>query len=436
MKKIAFIGAGSFVFTRNIVRDMLTFPTLRDAELALMDINEERLDYITRAVNGIVEKGRYPAKVTSTLSRKEALEGADGVVISILTHDHHIFKRDLDIPMKYGVDLCVGDTRGPAGIFRFLRAQKAIDEIAHDIEKYAPNALVLNYSNPMAMICSYLQKTTKLNVTGLCHSVQGSAKMLAEWIGADMKDVTYTCAGINHQAFYLEYMVNGEDAYPRIREALKEPKIANQELVRTEMFNQFGYYVTESSGHNSEYNYWFRKRPDLIEKYCTHGTNWNPGHHNFTITVRDEREKTWRQDILNDLAKPEINLNRGAEYAAYIFDTYFGGENQYYEFNGNIQNNGIIPNLPDSCCIESPVIVSKGRLRPVMVGKLPDHLAILVNTSTRCEELAVKAAIERDREKIIQAILFDPLTSAVCSLEEARAMANEMFEANEGFLEW
>lgn len=434
MKKIAFIGAGSYVFTRNLVRDMLTYPTLRDAQFALMDIDQERLSYITRSVNHLIEAGHSSATVLSTLSRQEALEGADGVVISVLPQDHHIFRRDLEIPMKYGVDLCVGDTRGPAAIFRLLRAVPALMDIARDIERYAPRALVLNYTNPMAMICRLFGRETSLNVTGLCHSVQGTAKMLSEWVGADPAKVTYTCAGINHQAFFLELKEDGQDLYPRLRQAVEKPEIYNHEIVRNEVFRHLGYYVTESSGHCSEYVSWFRKRPDLLEKYCMHGDSWNTGRHAFTIELRDKREATWRQEILDDLQKKDIDLSRGLEYAAGIFDTYFGGEAPYYEFNGNISNTGIIPNLPYGCCIESPVLVSKGRLRPLYVGNLPDHLAVLVNTSARCEELAVDGLIHRDREKIFQAILFDPLTCAVCSMQEIRDMVDEMFAANEEYL--
>ena len=235
-KKIAFIGAGSFGFTRTLVKDLLTFPAFNDCELALMDIDKERLEFTEKACHKIIAQGGYGATVTATLDRAKALEGADGVVITILSGGPSIFRTDIEIPKKYGVDINVGDTRGPSGIFRFLRTAPKMLEIARDIEKYCPNAIVLNYTNPMAMLCRYLQSETKVNVTGLCHSVQGTAEMLARWIGADMNDVTYTCAGINHQAFYLDYKVNGVDAYPAIRKAMEDPEIYNKEQVRNEMF--------------------------------------------------------------------------------------------------------------------------------------------------------------------------------------------------------
>jgi len=433
MKKIAFIGAGSFGFTRTLVKDLLTFPAFADAHIALMDIDQERLDFIDAAVKKIIKQGNYAATVTATLDRAEALEGADGVVITILSGGPSIFRTDIEIPKKYGVDINVGDTRGPSGIFRFLRTAPKMLEIARDIEKYCPNAIVLNYTNPMAMLCRYLQGETKVNVTGLCHSVQGTAAMLARWIGADMKDVTYTCAGINHQAFYLDFKVNGEDAYPAIRRAMHNPEIYNQEQVRNEMFLHLDYYVTESSGHNSEYVAWFRKRPDLIEKYCTHGTGWNPGKYAYILKEYFNREDTWLDETKKWLDQETIDISRGHEYAAYIFNACFG-DNTMFKFNGNVRNFGLIDNLPEGCCVEVPVLASKNSLEPIHVGKLPEQLAVLVNTSARCEELAVEGAIEGDKRKIFHACLFDPLTSSVLSMAETQAMVDEMFEAGKDYL--
>ena len=432
-KKIAFIGAGSFGFTRTLVKDILTFPAFADAEIALMDINKQRLDYIAQAVNKIIKTGGYAAKATATLDRAEALSGADGVCITILAGGPRVFRTDIEIPKKYGVDINIGDTRGPSGIFRFLRTAPAMLEICRDIEKYCPDAIVLNYTNPMAMLCRYLQTLTNIRISGLCHSVQGTAEMLARWIGADMKDVTYTCAGINHTAFYLEYNVCGKDAYPAIRKAMDNPEILNEEQVRNEMFLQLDYYVTESSGHNSEYNAWFRKRPDLIEKYCTHGTGWNPGKYAYVLNEYLSREDTWMDSIEEWLKKDDIDISRGKEYAAYIFNAVFG-DNTMFEYNGNVRNYGLIDNLPEGCCVEVPVIASQAGMRPLHVGALPDQLAVMINTSARCEELAVKGLLEGDRRKVFHAILFDPLTSAMLSMGEAKGMVDDMFAANAEYL--
>jgi alpha-galactosidase len=434
MKKITFIGAGSFGFTRTLVKDILTFPAFSDCEIALMDINTERLDYISRAVDKIVKQGNYGARVKATTNRAEALEGADGVLITILAGGVQIFRTDIEIPKKYGIDTNVGDTRGPSGIFRFLRTAPVMMEICRDIEKYAPGAVVLNYTNPMAMLCRTMQGETALNITGLCHSVQGTAEMLARWIGADFeKDVSYLCAGINHQAFYLEYKVNGEDAYPRIREAVKRPEVYNEEIVRNEMFKHLDYYVTESSGHNSEYNWWFRKRPDLIEKYCIHGTGWNPGEYAYILNEYLKREDIWKNEIDGYLAKETVDITRGHEYAAYIFNGCFG-DHTVFQFNGNVRNTGLIDNLPGGCCVEVPVFAGKDGLRAVHVGNLPAHLAILVGTSAQIEELAVEGYLSGDKRKIFHAILNDPLSAAVCSMQEIADMTEEMFAANKDYL--
>ncbi len=434
MSKIAFIGAGSFGFTRNLVKDILSFPAMADSTIALMDIDEERLAYIKRAVERIVKDGGYTeAKVIATKDRAEALKDADGVLCTILVGNVHVWRNDIEIPKKYGVDINVGDTRGPAGIFRFLRTYPVMLSIARDIEKYCPNAVFLNYTNPMAMLCRAVQGKSDIMMTGLCHSVQGTAGMLAKWIGAPEDEISFTCAGINHQAFYLEYKWNGEDAYPLIRKAMENPEIMNEEQVRNEMFMHLDYYVTESSGHNSEYNAWFRKRPDLIEKYCTHGTGWNPGEYGHIMYRYLERENTWKKDIEEWLEQEEIELKRGHEYAAYIFNAVFG-DNELFKFNGNIRNFGHIANLPEGCCVEVPILASKHGLEGISVGELPPQLAILNNISSRCEELAVEGAYEGNKRKIFHAICFDPLTSAVLSLDEIKQMVDEMFEANKEYL--
>jgi len=433
MPKIAFIGAGSFGFTRALVRDILSFPALADSTIALMDIDGERLSLIKSAIEKIVTAGNYPAKVIATKDRVEALKGADGVVCTILVGGVQVWRMDIEIPKKYGVNINVGDTRGPAGIFRALRTIPVMLDICKDIERYCPEAIFLNYTNPMAMLCRAMQGKSKVKVTGLCHSVQGTAEMLAKWINAPMEEITYLCAGINHQAWFLEFKRNGKDAYPLIREAIKRPEIYNEEQVRNEMFLHLDYYVTESSGHNSEYNSWFRKRADLIEKYCTHSTGWNPGEYGFILKEYLERENTWKSEIKKWLEEPSTDLKRGKEYAASIFNATIG-DGTLYEFNGNVRNFGLIDNLPEGCCVEVPVVASKRGFSPIHVGSLPPQLAILNNISARCEELAVEGVISGEAKKIFQAIYFDPLTSAVLSLAEIKKMVGEMFEANRNWL--
>jgi len=434
MSKITFIGAGSLGFTRELVRDILTFPLLADATIALMDINPERLDFSKKAVEKIIRLGSYPAKVEATLDRVEALKGADVVLTTILAGGTDIWRHDIEIPKKYGVDINVGDTRGPSGIFRFMRTLPPMMDIVHDMEKYCPNATLLNYTNPMAMLCGAIQRSSFIPTTGLCHSVQGTAQMLGRWIGASFEEITYTCAGINHQAWYLDFKWNGKDAYPLIHKTItEESEVYNSEMVRNEMYLALGYYVTESSGHNSEYNWWFRKRKDLIEKYCLPGTGWNPGEYAYILKEYQNRESTWENEAREwFVAETPIVLERGHEYAACIINALKGGE--MYRFNGNVPNTGIITNLPQGACVEVPVLVDKTGFHPIHVGALPPQCALLTQLNSGIEEMAIAGTLIGDPMVIYQAIANDPLTAAVLSLAEIREMVNEMFQQNQPYL--
>lgn len=435
MTKITFIGAGSLGFTHELVRDILTFPLLQDVELALMDIHPGRLEWAKRGVEKLIAAGNHPARVTATLDRVEALRGADVVLTTILAGSTEVWRHDIEIPKKYGVDINVGDTRGPSGIFRFLRTINPMMDIVRDMERVCPNAILLNYTNPMAMLVSAMQKQTFLTVTGLCHSVQGTAMMLAEWIGAPYEEIDYLCAGINHQAWYLDFRWKGQDAYPLLHKAITErPEIYNAEPVRNEMYLALGKYVTESSGHNSEYNWWFRKRPDLIEKYCTHGTNWNPGEYAYILKEYQRNEATWQQQVQAALERPLTaeDLRRGHEYAAYIINALRGGEP--FRFNGNVQNTHLITNLPQNACVEVPVLVDRAGFHPFHVGDLPAECALLTALSSGIEELAIQASLAGDPTLVYRAICHDPLTAAVLSLAEIRAMTNELFAVHQPYL--
>lgn len=277
-----------------------------------------------------------------------------------------------------------------------------------------------------------MQKYSNVDVTGICHSVQGTISLLAEWLKVPTDEIVYKCAGVNHQAFYLELKHNNEDLYPRLRELVKQPEFYNKEQVRNEMFLQLGYYVTESSGHNSEYNQWFRKRSDLIEKYCTHSTDWNPGEYAFSLKLRAERAKNPAKQYQEWLEK-EIDTRKSQEYAADIFNARFG-DGKPFIFNGNVLNYNSIPNLPSDACVEVPVVADRMGFKTTIAGPLPEHLAILVNTTARIENLVVEAAMKKDKEAIYHAVCMDPLTSAVCSLEEIRQMCDELFAINKDYL--
>ena len=432
MARIAFIGAGSFGFTRGLVRDILTFPLLEDSEIVLMDIDKERLDFAKKAVGRIIEAGNYPARMEATMDRRRALKGADAVLITILAGGVNTWKHDILIPKKYGISTNVGDTRGPSGIFRFLRTVPVMLDICKDMEKLCPNALLLNYTNPMAMLCRAMQRESSITSSGLCHSVQGTAMMLARWVGVPYEELVYTVAGINHMAWFLRLEHNGQDLYPRLRErVLRSRKIRNHEQVRNEMFLQLGYYVTESSGHNSEYNWWFRKRPDLIEKYCTHGTGWNPGREAYILDAYTRRAKTWKRLIREGLKRP-VRLERGHEYAASIINAWMGGDP--FKFNGNVPNHGLIDNLPQDACVEVPVVAGRSTLDSVHVGPMPPQCAALNNLTVATEEMAVEAALSGDPEMVFHAIAYDPLTASVLSLAEIRKMVREMFRKNKAHL--
>lgn len=428
MKKIVIIGAGSFNFSRAISRDIFTFPALADSHIVLVDIpeGEKYMLAAEKFIQRVIDKGGYAGKVESTFDRRAALKGADVVLITF-RNDIEIptWERDLSIPKKYGVDVVIGDTRGPSGIFRFLRSAPVLKAFANDILELCPEALVLNYTNPMCMVTSYMEHCG-VKLTGLCHSVQGTAAMLAKWIGADMKDVTYKCAGVNHQAFYYEYKVNGKDAYPEIFKAAEKPEIYKSEAVRIEMMKGLGYFVTESSGHNSEYNAWFRKRQDLIDKYI-------PDSYANSVKIITKRNATRDDDMAKALAEDNVSLARGQEFAAYIINSVLG-DGEMFEFNGNIRNNGLIDNLPDDVIVEVPIVASKRGLQPIKVGKLPRQIAALNTVTAQGEELAVEGCLAGDKEMIYHACVNDPLTAAVCSLEEIKRMVEEMFEANKEYL--
>ncbi len=433
MKKFAFIGAGSLQFTSSCVRDLLTFPAFRDSEFVLMDINSENLSGIKKVVEKIVlEMGCQNCKVTATNDRIEALKGADGVLCTVFNGDVDIWRYDIEIPKKYGVDINVGDTRSVSGIFRALRNIPLMLDICNDIEKYCPKAIFLNYTNPMSMLCGAMQKHTNVEVTGLCHSVQHTITMLAEWLGVPADEIDYTCKGVNHQAFYTLLEHKGEDLYPQLRSLMTEEELFNKEQVRNEMFLKLGYYVTESSGHNSEYNQWFRKRPDLIEKYCTHGTNWNPGKYAFSLNLRSDRKANPSQQYEEFLSKP-IDKKKSNEYAADIFNARIG-DGKPFVFNGNVINCGSIPNLPYDACVEVPVVADRMGFRTTIVGELPAHIAILVNTTAQIESLVIEAAMKKSKELVYQAVYMDPLSSAVCSLDEIKQMCDELFEVNQYYL--
>jgi len=432
MKKISFIGAGSVGFTTAVIKDITTFPALDSAKICLMDIDEYRLNKITQCIHRIKKEMNSNITIISTTSREEALTDADAVIITVFNGDVDIWRHEIEIPMKYGVDINIGDTRSVSGIFRTLRSIPLMLDICHDIEKYCPNAVVLNYTNPMAMLCKAMQTYTTVDVTGLCHSVQGTAKMLADWAEVDAETLQYTCVGINHLAFFTLLKSGETDLYPLLQKKIETDEFYNKEKVRNEIFKTFGYYVTESSGHNSEYTPWFRKRPDLIRKYCSpEGANWNPGEHAYSLKLRQDPHRF--DNLVKEFMENPLSKERGNEYAANIINARIG-DGTPFDFNANVLNKGSVENLPFDACVEIPVTVTKDGYIRRFNGKLPDNIAPLVAYTATIENMTVDAWEKKSKALVYQAVSLDPLCSAVLSLEEIRLMCDELFNINKEYL--
>ena len=431
MAKIAFVGAGSLGFTRRLVVDILLREELADATLSLIDINSERLAYAEAAVRKIVAAGSFPAKVEATTDRAIGLEDADIVIITILVDGPDGIRAEIEIPMSYGIDFNVGDSYGTAAVFRTLRTLPAMVEICRDVERYAPGAYVFNYTNPMSMLCRGINRATGVRLVGLCHSVQGMGRYLGGYIGADPDEIVCDCAGINHQAWVLRFERKGRDAYPELREAMSKPENFERDPVRAEMFLALGYYPTESSRHNSEYNWWFRKRPDLMKQYFMKDGEWTEGQHGAVLS-RYRREQWERELKAYAEGKVEVRLGRSDEYASRIARSVLAGDT--CKFNATVPNRGLIDNLPHECSVEVPVTADRSGFTPARVGALPLQCAALNVVNTTVAEFAVEAALKGDPTAAYRACCFDPLAAATSSLPEIKQMVDEIFVAQQPYL--
>ncbi len=431
MTKIVIIGAGSLVFSSRLTADLLTYEALQDAHIALVDIDPERLSYAGRIVERMLQEGGYTeASYSMTMNRKEALEGAQYVISSILIGGYKAIESEIDIPLKYGVNQAIGDTLTPGGIMRCLRTLPHQIGIARDILEICPDAILLNYTNPMSMLCWGMYKEVpEIKLVGLCHSVQGTTEEWAERLGIDLKEINFECTGINHQAWITRFEKQGEDLLPRIRELAEDPQIWLGDTSRMEYIKHFGYPVTESSGHNSEYSCWFRKTPEMIEQYCP-GGSWN-GAPGFIKTLYNRPD--WRETMekMANWEKP-VDLKRSLEYGSQIINALEGDESVV--IHGNVRNGNIIENLPEQCCVEVPCYVDKNGVQPLKVAKLPLHLAAINRTQINVQELAIAAALQQDPELVFQAMCLDPLTAAACTLDQIRAMTSELLEAHRAYI--
>jgi len=335
------------------------------------------------------------------------------------------FEKDIEIPLSYGVDQTVGDTLGPGGVFRALRTIPVLLSICRDMEQLCPDALLINYSNPMAMNCWGMNDGAGIKNVGLCHSVQGTAMDLAGYIGVPYEEVSFWVAGINHMSWFLEFKHQGRDACPRLREAMDNPEVFARDKVRFEMMRHFGCFVTESSHHMSEYVPYFRKRKELVEEFVT--PRWD--YLQVCKARRDPHSESIRKEISGE--KP-IVIDRSQEYGIHIIHSMETGIP--CRVNGNVRNVDLVTNLPVGCCVEVPILVDKTGLRPCYVGDLPPQCAALNRTSINVQELAVRAALEGDRDKARMAIALDPLTGAMLDLRQICSMVDEMFEAEKEWL--
>jgi len=430
MPKIVFIGAGSTVFAKNLMGDLLGFPELANSTLMLMDINEERLRTSKIVAHKVaLALGANPV-IEATTDRREALKGADYVICMIQVAGYKPGTViDFEIPKKYGLRQTIADTLGIGGIMRALRTIPVLVDICRDMEELCPQALFINYVNPMVMNQWALSRATPIKTVGLCHSVPHTAHELAKDIGVPDEDINYLVAGINHMAFYLKFerKNTGEDLYPLIRQVLDEGRVPPANQVRYEMFKRLGYFVTESSEHFSEYVPWFikRDRADMIERF-----NIPLDEYIRRCEVQIEGWNLMRHE-LEDEGK-EITINRSVEYGSLIVHSMETGIPR--TIYGNVPNTGIITNLPTGCSVEVPCLVDANGIQATHIGALPPHLAALMQTNINVQSLTVEAALTGKREHIYHAAMLDPHTAAELSLDQIWSLVDELIEAHGSYL--
>lgn len=435
MIKVAMIGAGSIGFTRRLMMDILAVEKLRDTEFHFMDINEENLQLATNLCHSMLQSNKLPAVIHSTTNQREAIRGADYVFCFARVGGLEAFKHDIEIPLKYGVDQCVGDTLGPGGVFYALRTIPLLLDIAKDMREVAPHALLLNYANPMAMNTWAVRRAGGVPVIGLCHGVQGGHRQIAQALGLPQDEVDFICAGINHQTWFIKVAHQGKDMLPFLLDAFeKHPRLSEKEPVRIDVLKRFGYYSTESNGHLSEYLSWYRKRPDEIDRWIDHSEDLGgrtAGYLNHCLSKTDEYRKMYPKWLSGEAEYIHLG-DRSEEHGSYIIEALETGRS--YRGHFNVENKDLITNLPNGSTIEIPCYVDGTGIHPTLVGALPLQCAATCRASINVQEMAVEAALTGNRELVKLAVLHDPLTAAVCNTEEVWKMCDEMFDALEKWL--
>ena len=425
--RIAIVGAGSTVFAKNIIGDVISQPEIADCTITLFDIDPGRLETSKIVASKLVSSAGAPTTIEATMDRREALTGASYVVAMIQVGGYKPSTvLDFEIPKKYGLRQTIADTLGIGGIMRGLRTIPVLIDIVKDMEVVCPDAIFLQYVNPMAMNCWAISRASFIQTVGLCHSVQGTAGELAKDIGVPVEEINFTCAGINHMAFYQTFERNGEDLYPAIRQVEAEGRQPEWNRVRYEVLKRIGYFVTESSEHFSEYVPWFikRDRPDLIEE--------------FNIPLDEYPRRCERQIAEWDAMRARyegdepITHRPSHEYAAKIMlGKHTGAPQVIY---GNVPNDGLIDNLPQGCCVEVACLVDRNGIQPVAFGTLPPHLAALMQTNINVQALTVEAALTGKREHIYHAAMLDPHTAAELSLDQIWNLVDDLIEAHGDYL--
>lgn len=434
--KVAFIGAGSIGFTRKLLQDLLSVPEFHSIEVAFTDINQHNLDMVTQLCQRDIDSNRLDIRIQSTTDRREAFKDAKYIFNVVRIGGLEAFALDVDIPLKYGVDQCVGDTLCAGGIMYGQRGIAAMLDFCKDIrEVAAPDCLLLNYANPNAMITWACNKYGSVNTIGLCHGVQGGHRQIANVLGLEKKDVDIICAGINHQTWYTQVRHKGQDMTGKLLEAFeKHPEYSKTEKVRIDMLRRFGYYSTESNGHLSEYVPWYRKRPEEIKRWIDLGT-WINGETGGYLRVCTEGRNWFETDFPNwmqELPKNFAPDQRGEEHGSYIIEGLETG--RAYRGHFNVVNNGAISNLPDDAVVEVPGYVDANGINIPKVGDLPLGCAAGCNASISVQRMAVEAAVHGDDLLLRQAMMMDPLVGAVCNPPEIWQMVDEMLVAQEKWL--
>ena len=428
MSKVAIIGAGSIVFCKTLILDILQTEGLQDTEFALMAPSTTRTSQVDRFVKRVIKANGLPASSYVTTDRREALRDADFVIATFQIGGVQGFDYDVNIPLKYGVDQCIGDTMGPGGIFRALRSIPVAVDMARDMEELCPRALLLNYVNPMAMVC-WAIGTTNVEFVGLCHGVQTTMDLISGYVGVPKDEIDFVEAGINHMGWFLRLEHNGRDLYPLLRERFEQPGYYVNEKVRGETFRHFGYFMTESTGHLSEYLPYFRKNQKALDLYCDEPAfgGETGAYLGWCASVAEHYQG---EDML---ASESSELPpRSIEYGSYVIEAMKTGRT--FKLYGNLINGGMITNLPADCCAEGPLFVDRTGVHKTIVGALPSQCAALNMTNINAQRLAVEAAFSGDPEQIVHACALDPLASAVLTLKEIREMAAEMLEAEKQWM--